>query len=467
MDFALIPPEVNSARLYAGPGSPPLVAAAIAWDGLSAELRAAGALYGSVIEELTAGSWLGPASASMASAAGPYVEWMTVTAAQAEQAAIQAKAAAAAYEVTFAATVPPPVVAANRAQLTALVATNILGQNTAAIAATETHYAEMWAQDAMAMYGYAGVSASAATLTPFTPPPQSVNPDGLGAQAAAVAHSAAATAATNTQTMLAHVASAVPAALQGLASPATGTSAAGLPSLLTSLASITPETVVSTTLEVSDVSVGTSGLVTASGAWVDASKSDDAIHDTAVDWHENAKNQLREIMARFDQLGTVGSTVSPELGGAPSAQVGEAASVGRLSVPQGWTEAAPAMRLAAVGLPTASFAGAPAALAGSASSAGSLFSELALAGMAGRALSGPLVPGARERAGAAAGDHAAPGKRSSRSPGSPGSPGDPSAGIAAEIREFAEVLGRLGELRASGLLTEEEFAEQKQRLLGR
>jgi hypothetical protein len=318
----------------------------------------------------------------------------------------------------------------------------------------------------MAMYGYAGVSASAATLTPFTPPPQGVNPDGLGAQAAAVAHSAAATAGTNTQTMLAHVASAVPAALQGLASPATSTSAAGLPSLLTSLASITPETVVSTTLEVSDVSVGTSGLVTASGAWVDASKSDYAIHDTAVEWHENAKNQLREIMARFDQLGTVGATDSPELGGAPSAQVGEAASVGRLSVPQGWTEAAPAMRLAAVGLPTASFAAAPAALAGSASSAGSLFSELALAGMAGRALSGPLVPGARERA-AAAGDHAEPGKRSSRSPGPPGSPGDPSAGIAAEIREFAEVLGRLGELRASGLLTEEEFAEQKQRLLGR
>lgn len=33
------------------------------------------------------------------------------------------------------------------------VATNILGQNTPAIAATETQYAEMWAQDAAAMYG--------------------------------------------------------------------------------------------------------------------------------------------------------------------------------------------------------------------------------------------------------------------------------------------------------------------------
>ena len=466
MDFALLPPEVNSARMYAGPGSQPLVAAAMAWDGLSAELRAAGALYGSVIEELTAGPWRGPASAAMAAGASPYVEWMTATAAQAEQAAIQAKAAAAAYEVAFAATVPPPVIAANRAQFAALVATNIFGQNTAAIAATEASYAQMWAQDAMAMYGYAGVSASATALTPFTPPPQSVNTDGLGAQAAALAHSAAATATSNTQSMLAHVTSAVPAALQGLASPATSTSAAGVPSLLYSLASITPETVVSTTLEVSDVSVGTSGLVTASGAWADASADNDAIHQTAQDWHDNAKNQLRDIMRRFDQLGTVASTDSAGLDyEAPSAQVGEAASVGRLSVPQGWTEAAPAMRLAAAGLP--SFSAAPAALAGSAGGAGSLFSELALAGIAGRALSGPLVPGARERAGAAAGDPAASGKRSSRSPGPPGSPGDPSEGIAAEIREFAEVLGRLGELRASGLLTEEEFTEQKQRLLGR
>ena len=38
----------------------------------------------------------------------------------------------------FAATVPPPVIAANRALLAMLIATNFLGQNTPAIAATET-----------------------------------------------------------------------------------------------------------------------------------------------------------------------------------------------------------------------------------------------------------------------------------------------------------------------------------------
>ena len=148
MDFAMLPPEINSGRMYAGPGSGPMLAAAAAWDGLAAELYSAATSFQSVISGLTAGPWLGPASASMAAAAVPYAAWMSTTAAQAEQTAAQAKAAAAAYETAFAATVPPPVIAANRSLLMALIATNVLGQNTPAIAATETQYAEMWAEDA-------------------------------------------------------------------------------------------------------------------------------------------------------------------------------------------------------------------------------------------------------------------------------------------------------------------------------
>ena len=40
------------------------------------------------------------------------------------------------------------------------------------------------------------------------------------------------------------------------------------------------------------------------------------------------------------------------------------------------------------------------------------------------------------------------------------------AAIALDISEFADALVKLGDLRDSGLLTDEEFAEQKQRLLG-
>lgn len=172
MDFGALAPEINSARIYFGPGSGPMMAAAAAWDGLAIELSSAATDYGSVNSRLTAGPWRGRASASMAAAAAPYLAWLSTTAAQAEQVANQARAAAAAYETAFAAMVPPPVIAANRALLMSLIATNILGQNTPAITATEAHYGEMWAQDAAAMYSYAGSSAAAATLTPFTPPPR-------------------------------------------------------------------------------------------------------------------------------------------------------------------------------------------------------------------------------------------------------------------------------------------------------
>jgi PPE-repeat protein len=219
MDFGALPPEVNSARMYAGPGSAPMLAAGTAWAGLAAELGSAAASYESVISELASEGWMGPASASMAAAAAPYVNWIGSTGAQAEQVSAQAAAAAAAYEAAFAMTVPPAEVAANRALLMALVATNFLGQNAAAIAATESQYGEMWAQDAAAMYGYAGSSAAASTLTPFEQPAETTNPAGLAGQAAAVAQATG----TGTQSMD-QLMSAIPTALQGLSSPVSAAS---------------------------------------------------------------------------------------------------------------------------------------------------------------------------------------------------------------------------------------------------
>jgi PPE-repeat protein len=211
MDFATLPPEVNSGLMYAGPGSGPIIAAAASWDNLAAEVSSAAGDYGSVISGLTSGPWQGPASTSMMAAAAPYVSWMNATAAQAEQAADQAKAAASAYEAAFTATVAPPVIAANRTLLAALVASNVLGQNTPAIATTEAHYAEMWAQDAAAMYGYAGSSAAASTLTPFAAPPATTTLSQAGG--------------AGPSAPLSQLVTSVPAALQGLASPVTATSA--------------------------------------------------------------------------------------------------------------------------------------------------------------------------------------------------------------------------------------------------
>ncbi|WP_156766993.1 PPE family protein, partial [Mycobacterium sp. E796] len=137
MDFGALPPEINSGRMYLGPGPGTLLAASAGWESLAAELTDAASGYQSVIAGLTDESWLGPTSLSMAAAVTPYVTWMTATAGQCEQAATQATAAAAAFETAYGMTVPPPLVAANRAQLMALIATNIFGQNTPAIMATE------------------------------------------------------------------------------------------------------------------------------------------------------------------------------------------------------------------------------------------------------------------------------------------------------------------------------------------
>ncbi|WP_156747865.1 PPE family protein, partial [Mycobacterium sp. E3198] len=137
MDFGALPPEINSGRMYLGPGPGTLLTASAGWESLAAELADAAGGYQSVIASLIDESWLGPASVSMTAAVTPYVSWMTATSAQCEQAAAQATAAAAAFEAAYAMTVPPPLIAANRAQLMALVATNIFGQNTPAIMATE------------------------------------------------------------------------------------------------------------------------------------------------------------------------------------------------------------------------------------------------------------------------------------------------------------------------------------------
>jgi PPE-repeat protein len=346
MDFATLPPEVNSGLMYAGPGSGPIIAAATSWDSLAAEVSSAAGDYGSVISGLTSGPWRGPASASMVAAAAPYVSWMNATAAQAEQAADQAKAAASAYEAAFTATVAPPVIAANRTLLASLIATNILGQNTPAIAATEAQYAEMWAQDAAAMYGYAGSSAAASTLTPFAAPPATTT---VG-QAAG----------TGTSAPLSQLVTSVPAALQGLASPATS-SGSGLNGMMNWLgldgANLTTPAGILNFLAGTDGSplgafLNNNGLNTlfSSGFYMPgnflgtmsdfvglggAGTASAAAGDAAVGAAEAADGVGGALAAPAAGVGELGSA------GAVSAALGRGTAIGALAVPPNWTALAP------------------------------------------------------------------------------------------------------------------------------
>lgn len=80
MEFTALPPEINSARMYAGAGAAPMLAAATAWDELATELSSIAGSFRSAIARLT-GDWLGPAATAMATAAATITAWVQAGAA--------------------------------------------------------------------------------------------------------------------------------------------------------------------------------------------------------------------------------------------------------------------------------------------------------------------------------------------------------------------------------------------------
>ena len=383
MFFAAFPPEINSGRMYNGPGSGSMRAAAAAWDGLATELQSTASSYSSVISTLTSGGWVGPSSLSMAAAVTPYLTWMQGTAAQAAEAATQATAAASAYEAAFAAHVPPDEIAANRSQLASLLATNIFGVNTSAIAATEAQYMEMWAQDVAAMFSYTGSSATATQLTPFTAPPQTTNASGLVTQAAAAAQ-AASTSAGSAQSILSSIPNPVSALLEAAATFSTD---------YTKLFNNIIDTLVGPTWASSFTLMY--GIARNIESWT-----------TQYNWIGLAINlpvsQVLKFAPRIpygalpkDALGaglgalgfgrgTLFNAVSPV-----AASLGQGTLVGSLTVPPSWASATPAIRTVAAALSAAGPEAVPAAALG----AGGLLSSMSVAGMLGSALGagGPTV----------------------------------------------------------------------------
>jgi PPE-repeat protein len=352
LDFGLLPPEVNSGRMYSGPGPGPLLAASEAWDGLAAELGFAASGYGAALTELTSNNWVGPTSAAMMSAATPYIDWMSTTAAQAEETANHARAAVAAYEAAFAMTVPPPAIAANRALLAALVATNFLGQNTPAIMMTEALYAEMWAQDAAAMYGYTGASLVALQVTPFVQPPQTTNDDGTSSQADAVAK-AAATPASQAATVAQNAVSSAPTTTtQTAASTALPTAAAPPNTFIGWLEQLYQNTAATFPSGGWGVGLtgGSSGNLNTMRQVLQAYFAV-GLGNFGFGMGQQLFNPGAAVPPAAAALplaplglggGTAGVSGAPFTASSVSAQMGEASTLGRLSVPAGWQGSTPA-----------------------------------------------------------------------------------------------------------------------------
>jgi PPE-repeat protein len=366
MSFSLVPPEVNSALMYSGAGSGPLLEAGSAWDSLAADLEATATQYQTVITNLTTGPWLGSASARMASATAPYIAWLQGTAATAAQTGAQAKVAAAAYQSAYASIVPPAEIAANRAELAELVANNFLGQNTGAIATNEAEYLDMWIQDALTMDTYQMNSQQAAALPQQTPAPQVAN--GTVANAAAAAQPAQGISSLPTD--LEALAEAYLSS-QGLDGAWTSVlSDAGLPTLLsdvglpssldTALATglATPLTSASL-LPVQEAYYGLMGASMPARMFMSMGSSSSA--SSAGASLANSSDALLENVGKFvdGKLATVMGGVGNQLaswGHAVSASLASAHHVGGLSIPNAWHGMAPEMSRAAPVLPATSVA---------------------------------------------------------------------------------------------------------------
>jgi PPE-repeat protein len=364
MSFMMFPPEVNSSLMYSGAGSGPLMAAASAWDEVAADLESAAASYQAVLAQLTGTSWSGPTSARMAAATAPYVDWLAGTAGQAAQTSAQARFAAAAYESAFASTVEPAVIAANRALLAALVATNFLGQNTPAIAATEAQYMEMWFQDGLTMDTYATVAQQAVVLPEQTPAP-TPSDGGTSANAAAAAQSTANSASTTGN---------LGTDLEALLNSYLTSNSSGLNSEWTSVlgdlgVTGTVESDIVSALAPTSVATSVGSIFPIQAAYYTTmvggmagkmliSMTNSMGASQAMQAGQQA--MLADVTSLLDgKMKAMMAGISGQMrgfGSAISAQLASAGKLGGLSVPNGWAQAAPEMVRAAPILPANSIA---------------------------------------------------------------------------------------------------------------
>ncbi|OBK64293.1 hypothetical protein A5653_23370 [Mycobacterium colombiense] len=283
MDFTTLPPEINSGLMYSGPGAGSMREAAAAWGQLAARLCAAAADYRAVFA--TVAGHGGPAAST--EAAAPYIDWVDTAAARSELTGIQLTAAVNAHQAAVAAMVPPPLIAANRAQRHLLARQNCLAQSSPVIADLDAEYEQMWARDAGAMYAYADASADAATLPPFASPPGS---------AGTAAHTWALESAPEIIAAGCHLMSAIPETLLKLSSSPLATFEASLAPVAFSLSKL--------------------GSLSAPSGFAIS--------------HLNSMNKAAALQSLF-----------PNPGGVTDARIwaslGRGTPVGKLSVPHAWT----------------------------------------------------------------------------------------------------------------------------------
>ena len=380
MSFSLFPPEINSALMFSGAGSGPLLEASTAWSELAADLESTATQYQTLVTNLVTGPWLGPSSAQMASATAPYIAWMQGSAATAAQTGAQAQAAAAAYQTAYASMVPLPAIAENRAELATLVANNFLGQNTGAIATNEANYLDMWIQDALGMDTYQVNSQVASALPAQVAAPQ------VASGAVPAAASAAAAPADATSTIITGLLQDLAELFGVTGAGPTSLSATDLVSWLGTVATSVAGNPTAALLPVQATYY--MGMLGSTPARMFMSSGSSSGSSAAGSSLASSTDTLMENVGKFidGKMGSVMSGVGGQLsswGSRISAGMAAAQHLGGLSVPNAWHGMAPEMARAAPIMPETSVA-APTMHAGLPSSP---FSQGLMGALAGRGVS--------------------------------------------------------------------------------
>lgn len=334
--------------IYGGPGSASFTSAAASWADISSAYASAASTMTALSASL-ASEWTGPSASAASGVLNTYTSWLTSASATAQTTSQMAAKASALFEAARAASVPPPVIAENRAQLLMLIATNILGQNTPAIAATEAQYEAMWAQDGGTMDAYAAASAAnSQTSQPVSPAPDTshammtqASPAAPPADPSSVAHSAAATS--------------TPSPLSAGTATDSGTSALSSLSPVASMATVPLRIMMSMITSLARLgSVGSSAASTAG-------------QSAAVGGAVSPEMLLARVGQLVDgKLQSASGTLVGHFRSATdalSARMAQAAQIGQLKVPSAWAQAAGGMVRAAPILPSTTVS-APVSLTG-------------------------------------------------------------------------------------------------------
>lgn len=168
----MIPAEYISNIIYEGPGADSLFFASGQLRELAYSVETTAESLEDELDELDE-NWKGSSSDLMADAAGRYLDWLTKHSRQILETAYVIDFLAYVYEETRHKVVPPATIANNREEVHRLIASNVAGVNTPAIAGLDAQYQQYRAQNIAVMNDYQSTARFILAYLPrWQEPPQ-------------------------------------------------------------------------------------------------------------------------------------------------------------------------------------------------------------------------------------------------------------------------------------------------------